>query len=109
MTDHLPKPAAEKAPADPRRRIEAREAIFKLEDGSVVQGKINLLAEPPQNNLDHPDQPGANRGASYTRISDLFTSGKNPYIVVFDAIVGGRDGRVLIINKNKILWVSPND
>jgi hypothetical protein len=99
MTDQLPKSAAEKAPADSERRIEAREAIFKLEDGSVIQGKVNLLAEPH----------GGNRDNFYTRISDLFTSGKNPYIVVFDATVGGRDGRVLIINKNKILWVSPND
>ena len=43
------------------------------------------------------------------RISDIFTRGENPFIVVFDVTIEGQQGRVLVINKNKILWVSPED
>ncbi len=88
---------------------EERKAAIKLEDGSLVKGKINILAEPANEHHDIFLKHCEDRGAYFGRISDIFTKGKNPFIVVFDAVVEGQADRVLIINKNKILWVSPED
>ena len=89
--------------------MEERRAAIKLEDGSLVKGKINILAEPAHEHHDFFLKHSEDRGAYYGRISDIFTKGKNPFIVVFDAVVEGQADRILIINKNKILWVSPED
>ena len=75
------------------RRIEARKVSLKMVDGSLVQGKINLLSDE----------------AVVQRVSDIFTKVTDPFIVVFDATAEGRSGRVLIINKSNIAWVSPED
>jgi hypothetical protein len=70
---------------------------------------LTLLAEPAREYRDLYNKYTDDAGTFYKRISDLFTKGKNPFIVVFDAIIEGQAGRVLVINKNKILWVSPED
>jgi hypothetical protein len=88
---------------------EERRAAIKLEDGSIIKGKINILAEPAHEHNDLFLKHSDNQGAFFSRISDIFTKGKNPFIVIYDAIVEGQPGRVLVINKNKILWVSPED
>jgi hypothetical protein len=89
--------------------LEEREAAIKLEDGTLIKGKINLFAEPAQENHDLYLKHSDDLGTYYRRISDIFTRGSHPFIVVYDVIVEGQIGRVLIINKNKILWVSPED
>ena len=89
--------------------VEERQAAIKLEDGSLIKGKINILAEPARENRDRYDKFSDDVGTYYKRISDLFTKGSHPFIVVFDVTIEGRAGRVLVINKNKILWVSPED
>ena len=43
------------------------------------------------------------------RVSDIFTKVTDPFIVVFDATAEGKSGRVLILNKRNIAWVSPED
>jgi hypothetical protein len=88
---------------------EERQAAIKLEDGSLIRGKINIFAEPAHEYHQLYIKHSEERGTFYKRISDIFTKGKNPFIVVFDATVEGQAGRVLIINKNKILWISPED
>jgi hypothetical protein len=75
------------------RRIEARKVSLKMVDGSLVQGKINLLSDE----------------AVVQRVSDIFTKLTDPFIVVFDATAEGKSGRVLILNKRNIAWVSPED
>jgi len=75
------------------RRIEARKISIKMVDGSLVQGKINLLSDE----------------AVVQRVSDIFTKLADPFIVVFDATAEGKSGRVLILNKRNIAWVSPED
>ena len=75
------------------RRIEARKITIKMVDGSLVQGKINLLSDE----------------AVVQRVSDIFTKLADPFIVVFDATAEGKSGRVLILNKRNIAWVSPED
>jgi hypothetical protein len=75
------------------RRIEARKVTIKLVDGSLVQGKVNLL----------------NSEEAVQRVSDIFTKLADPFVVVFDVTAEGRNGRVLIMNKRNIAWVSPED
>jgi hypothetical protein len=89
--------------------VEERKAAIKLEDGSLIKGKINIFAEPAHENRDRYDKSSDDVGTYYKRISDIFTRGRHPFIVVFDVTIEGQEGRVLVVNKNKILWVSPED
>jgi hypothetical protein len=75
------------------RRIDARKVIIKMVDGSIVYGKVNVL---------HDEEV-------VQRVSDMFTKVTDPFIVVFDVTLEGKGGRVLIINKANIAWVSPDD
>jgi hypothetical protein len=75
------------------RRIEARKVTIKMVDGSLIQGKVNLL----------------NNEEAIQRVSDIFTKLVDPFVVVFDVTAEGRSGRVLILNKRNIAWVSPDD
>ena len=75
------------------RRIDARKVTIKMVDGSLVQGKVNVF---------HDEEVTQ-------RVSDMFTKDTDPFIVVFDATAEGKGGRVLILNKRNIAWVSPED
>jgi hypothetical protein len=75
------------------RRIEARKVSIKMVDGSLIQGKVNLLHDE----------------VVVQRVSDIFTKLRDPFVVVFDVTAEGRSGRVLILNKRNIAWVSPED
>ena len=75
------------------RRIDARQVSIKMVDGSLVRGKVNIF-----------------QGEEVVqRVSDIFTKVSDPFIVVFDVTAEGKSGRVLIINKSNIAWVSPED
>lgn len=75
------------------RKLDPRNVILKLVDGSMVKGKINL----------HHDE------AVIQRVSDIFTHIADPFIVVFDATVEGKAGKVVIVNKHNVIWASPED
>lgn len=75
------------------RRIDGRKVTIKMVDGSLVQGKVNVF---------HDED-------TVQRVSDMFTKLTSPFIVVFDATAEGKSGRVLILNKRNIAWVSPED
>jgi rRNA processing protein Gar1 len=75
------------------RRIDARKVTIKMVDGSLVQAKVNVY---------HDEEV-------VQRVSDIFTKVRDPFIVVFDATAEGKSGRVLIINKRNIAWVSPEE
>jgi Family of unknown function (DUF6812) len=75
------------------RRIEARQITIKMVDGSLIRGKVNIF---------HGEEV-------VQRVSDIFTKVTDPFIVVFDVTAEGKGGRVLIINKANISWVSPED
>ena len=75
------------------RRTEARKVTIKMVDGSLVQGKVNIY---------HDEEV-------VQRVSDIFTKVTDPFIVVFDATAEGKSGRILIINKRNIAWVSPEE
>lgn len=91
------------------RLIEERKVTIKLEDGSLVKGKINILSEPAHEFDGFYDKHLDDQGTYYKRISDIFTKGRNPYVVVFDALMENEAGMVLIINKNKIIYIAPED
>jgi len=76
-----------------RRKIDASKVTIKMVDGSLVQGKVNIY---------HDEEV-------VQRVSDIFTKVTDPFIVVFDATAEDKSGRVLIINKSNIAWVSPED
>jgi hypothetical protein len=73
------------------RKLNPKTVSLRLVDGSLVKGKINL----------HHDE------AVIQRISDIFTRVDDPFLVVFDATMEGKPGKVLIINKRNIIWASP--
>ena len=75
------------------RRIDARKVTIKMVDGSLVHGKVNIF---------HDEEV-------VQRVSDIFTKVSDPFIVVFDVTADGKSGRVLIINKRNIAWVSPEE
>jgi hypothetical protein len=75
------------------RRIEGRKVTIKLVDGSLIQGKVNLLSNDE----------------AIQRVSDIFTKLTDPFVVIFDVTTEGRSGRVLILNKRNITWVSPEE
>jgi hypothetical protein len=89
-------PAAMRTPMSVKvitRRVDARKVTIKMVDGSLVQGKVNVF---------HDEEV-------VQRVSDIFTKVSDPFIVVFDATAEGKSGRVLVINKCNIAWVSPED
>jgi hypothetical protein len=89
--------------------MEERKVTIKLEDGSLIAGKINILSEPARDFDGLYDKHLDDQGTYYKRVSDIFTKGKNPFIVVFDVHMDNGVGTVLIINKSKISWVVPQD
>jgi hypothetical protein len=75
------------------RKINARKVSIKMVDGSTIHGKVNIY---------HDEEV-------VQRVSDIFTKVSDPFIVVFDVTAEGKAGRVLIMNKRNIAWVSPLD
>jgi hypothetical protein len=75
------------------RRIDGRKVSIKMVDGSLVQGQVNVY---------HDEE-------TVQRVSEIFTKLTDPFVVVFDATAEGKSGRVLILNKRNIAWVSPED
>jgi hypothetical protein len=75
------------------RKVNARKVSIKMVDGSLVHGKVNIY---------HDEEV-------VQRVSDIFTKVSDPFVVVFDVTEDGKSGRVLIINKRNIAWVSPED
>ena len=89
--------------------MEERKVTIKLEDGSLIKGKINILSEPARDFDGLYDKHHEDQGTYYKRISDIFTRGKNPFVVIFDALMENEAVNVLIINKKNISWVVPED
>jgi small nuclear ribonucleoprotein (snRNP)-like protein len=75
------------------RKREPRQVCMKLTDGSVIRGQVNLYHEETILN----------------RVSDLFTRVKDPFIVVFGATVEEKSEQVVIVNKQNIVWIYPEE
>ena len=70
-------------------KITERLVSVKTVDGSLLRGKINLGDEK--------------------RVSDIFIQSANPFIVLYDVSSQSVESKVMIINKNHIVWVEPEE
>ena len=43
------------------------------------------------------------------RVSDLFTKNESPFIVLVDALLRSGHDKTLIVNKDHIVWVEPEE
>ncbi len=68
---------------------EYRSITIRTTDGSTINGKVNIS----------PEQ----------RVSDLFTQGGKPFIVMVDVVLKDAVGKTRFINKDHIVWVEPED
>ncbi len=66
-----------------------KKITIRTSDGSTIYGKINI--------------------ADKQRVSDLFTSNEDLFIVMVDASLKDSTGKTMFINKNHIVWVEPED
>lgn len=71
---------------------------LQMIDGTLIQGQVNINREP-----------------GYDRLSDMVVSYREPFLVLFDVQVTNKDlgmpvkHKTLFINKNHILWATPDD
>jgi hypothetical protein len=61
----------------------------KIKDGTIINGKLNI--------------------GEYARVSDPLRLSQDQYIVLADAEHRGGTGKVVIINKNEIMWAEPQE
>lgn len=73
----------------PRPRVVERIISVKTVDGGIIRGKINV--------------------GEGNRISDVFLTGEAPFIVIYDVEDQMNLNKVLIINKQHIVWVEPEE
>ena len=66
-----------------------RNVTIKVKDGTVITGRVNI--------------------GEYPRVSDLFKQTQDQYIVLAEAEHRGGSGKVVIINKNEIMWAEPQE
>jgi hypothetical protein len=70
-------------------KTEYRNITVKTTDGSTLRGRINIGVKE--------------------RLSDLFTKGETPFLILTDATARDVAGKVLIVNKAHIVWAEPED
>ncbi len=68
--------------------MNAKEVIVKCSDGTTMRGKINI-------------------GDTKSRLSDYFSLNKDPFVTLFDATSDGEVGKVIILNKDHLIWIVP--
>lgn len=66
-----------------------RNVTIKIKDGTVITGKLNI--------------------GEYPRVSDLFRQSQDQYIVLAEAEHRGGSGKVVIVNRNEIVWAEPTE
>lgn len=70
-------------------KTEYRKITVRTTDGSTLTGKINIGIKE--------------------RVSDLFTKPEKPFIILLNSEQKDDPERVLIINKNHIIWAEPEE
>ena len=72
-----------------RPRVVEKVVSVKTVDGGIIRGKINV--------------------GEGNRISDVFLMSEAPFIVIYNIEDPMNPNKVLIINKQHIVWVEPED
>jgi Ni,Fe-hydrogenase maturation factor len=61
-----------------------------LADGTIIKGTLNIR--------------------KYNRLSDYLNSKEaDQFLIIVDASLPGQAGKVVIINRNQIVWAAPED
>lgn len=66
-----------------------KKITVRTSDGSTIYGEVNI--------------------ADKQRVSDLFTTNEDLFIVMIDASLKDSTGKTMFINKKHIVWVEPED
>ncbi|MBC2705520.1 hypothetical protein [Desulfobacula sp.] len=80
------------------KEIKGRSIRIRLIDGSQVSGQVNI-----------------NRDPGYDRASDLVTSYREPFLILFNVTINRSDledsikHKALFLNKSHIIWAAPDD
>ncbi len=80
------------------KEINDRTIKIKLVDGSRINGRVNI-----------------NRNKGFDRVSDLVSNSQEPFLILIDATAYEADIEIpvkyktLFVNKNHIIWASPDD
>lgn len=70
-------------------KTQYKDITIRTTDGNTLRGKVNIGLKE--------------------RVSDLFVKTDNPYIIMLNAEHKDGSEKVLIINKNHIVWAEPED
>ena len=68
--------------------VEGRKCFVHMFDGRTIKGKVNISPSK--------------------RLSEVFTQGQEPFVVIYEATIGdGSKDKTFILNKSGISWVEP--
>lgn len=70
-------------------QVEYRKITLRTTDGSTINGRVNI--------------------GQKQRVSDIFTSSEELFIVLVDVSFRDSFGKTMFINKRHIVWVEPEE
>lgn len=70
-------------------QVEYKRITLKTTDGSTINGKVNI--------------------GQKQRVSDIFTSSEELFLVLVDVSFKESFGKTMFINKNHIVWAEPEE
>jgi len=70
-------------------QAEYRKITIRTSDGSTIHGKVNI--------------------AEKNRVSDIFTSNEDLFVVMVDVSYENSFGRTMFVNKRHIVWAEPEE
>ncbi len=68
-------------------QAEYKKITIRTSDGSIIHGKVNI--------------------AEKNRVSDIFTSSEDLFVVMVDVSYENSFGRTMFVNKRHIVWAEP--
>jgi hypothetical protein len=70
-------------------KAEYKKVTIRTSDGSTIHGKVNI--------------------AEQNRVSDIFTSSEDLFVVMVDVSCENSFGRTMFVNKKHIVWAEPEE
>ena len=70
-------------------QVEYRKITLRTTDGSTINGKVNI--------------------GQKQRVSDIFTSSEELFVVLVDVSYKESFGKTMFVNKRHIVWVEPEE
>ncbi|MES0446310.1 MAG: hypothetical protein ABUJ92_07165 [Desulfobacterales bacterium] len=70
-------------------QAEYKKITIRTSDGSTIHGKVNI--------------------AGKKRVSDIFTSNEDLFVVMVDVSFENSFGRTMFVNKRHIVWAEPEE